>query len=98
MHEIRFVRRGVLAVAMALCATPVLGASERYRRKGAGPSPGNLVRAVQQALANRDFDPGPADGVLGPQTTRAITDFQASQGMATTGDIDEPLLSALGLR
>lgn len=42
-------------------------------------------RQVQTALAAQGFDPGPADGVFGPRTSRAIKAWQASNGYAATG-------------
>ncbi|WP_081972470.1 peptidoglycan-binding domain-containing protein [Leptolyngbya sp. KIOST-1] len=36
------------------------------------------TRQVQQELAKRDYDPGPIDGVAGPQTQRALRHFQQS--------------------
>ena len=42
-------------------------------------------RRIQSALAAQGFDPGPADGVFGPRTSRAIKAWQASNGYAATG-------------
>ena len=42
-------------------------------------------RRVQAALAAQGFGPGPADGVFGPRTRRAIQAWQASNGYAATG-------------
>ena len=42
-------------------------------------------RRVQSALAAQGFAPGPADGVFGPRTSRAIKAWQASNGYAATG-------------
>ena len=42
-------------------------------------------RRVQSALAAQGFDPGPADGMFGARTIRAIKAWQASNGYAATG-------------
>ena len=52
-------------------------------------------RRVQSALAAQGFDPGPADGVFGARTHRAIKAWQASNGYAATGALTEA--QAVGL-
>ena len=42
-------------------------------------------RRIQEGLASLGFDPGPADGVFGPRTRKAIAAWQASLGGASTG-------------
>ena len=55
------------------------------------------VRQVQQALHDKSFDPGPIDGVLGPQTKEAVRKFQDFYGIKATGEIDNQTLYALGV-
>ena len=55
------------------------------------------VKAVQEALKGNGFDPGTADGVIGPKTNQAIRDFQKSKNLQATGRIDERTASALGV-
>ena len=45
-------------------------------------------REVQQRLRNEGFDPGPADGLLGPRTRDAIRRWQESAGVPATGYLD----------
>ncbi|MFZ1413742.1 MAG: peptidoglycan-binding domain-containing protein [Defluviicoccus sp.] len=47
--------------------------------------PDPAVREVQHALTASGFDSGPADGLMGSQTRRAIRDFQLSRGEKATG-------------
>ena len=54
------------------------------------------VRQVQQALHDKSFDPGPIDGVLGPQTKEAVRKFQDFYGIKATGEIVNQTLYALG--
>lgn len=55
----------------------------------------DLVQTVQGLLLERGFNPGPADGVIGPMTRDAVRAFQQAIGMQPTGVIDEGLLNAL---
>ncbi|GIL02428.1 MAG: hemagglutinin [Alphaproteobacteria bacterium] len=54
-----------------------------------------LVRRAQQLLAERGFDPGPADGVMGRRTRDAIMDFQRNAGLPVDGEITADLIRAL---
>ena len=54
------------------------------------------IRQIQQALHERGFEPGPADGILGARTKRAVRDFQDRYGIKATGDLDNQTLYALG--
>jgi peptidoglycan hydrolase-like protein with peptidoglycan-binding domain len=51
-----------------------------------------LVRQIQARLIEHGFDPGPADGVDGPQTREAIRAFQVKMGIEATGEVDRGLL------
>lgn len=76
------------------------------RLGGAGPLRGTfppdengLTKAdrqtVQRALAQRGYDVGPADGVIGGQTRSAVSDFQRREGLPVTGIADRSVLTAL---
>jgi hypothetical protein len=56
---------------------------------------GEAVQTVQQALAKRGYNPGPANGLAGRQTEAAIRKFQADRGLKQTGAIDYEVLEAL---
>ena len=63
-----------------------------------GPgAPGARPVEVQRALARRGYYHGAIDGIVGPGTRSAIRSFQASHGLAVTGEINPPLVRALGL-
>lgn len=56
----------------------------------------DTVLAVQQALKDKGFDPGPLDGIFGPKTAKAIRAMQATiPGVGQTGVIDYGVLMAL---
>lgn len=58
---------------------------------------GETVRVVQIALAERGYDPGPANGRAGSRTQAAIRKFQADRNLEATGTIDYALLETLGI-
>jgi peptidoglycan hydrolase-like protein with peptidoglycan-binding domain len=62
---------------------------------GSALSENDLVALVQKLLADKGFDPGPADGLLGRQTMQAILDFQGEAGLPKTGQINPELVDAL---
>jgi hyperosmotically inducible protein len=53
------------------------------------------VRLMQQALKKEGYDPGPIDGVQGPQTTAAIQAFQKAENLTVTGRADAETLGKL---
>lgn len=56
------------------------------------------VVALQERLAELGFEPGPADGIPGPQTRQAIRRFQESQNMIADGFASPEVLSKLSLQ
>jgi hypothetical protein len=72
----------------------------------ASPQPGSpsaetrnptLVRSVQQALKDKGFDAGAADGAWGPSTEKALRDFQQARGLPESGSLDPQTLAMLGV-
>jgi peptidoglycan hydrolase-like protein with peptidoglycan-binding domain len=57
--------------------------------------PANTVTGIQQRLANLGYDPGPIDGILGPETRAALANFQLDYGLPRTGQPDEDTIKAL---
>ncbi|ETX00469.1 MAG: hypothetical protein ETSY2_39005 [Candidatus Entotheonella gemina] len=55
------------------------------------------VAKAQRVLSALGYDPGKADGVMGPRTRRAIAAYQHSNNLPPTSELDEPTLRALGL-
>lgn len=47
-------------------------------------------RRVQSALNGVGFNAGGADGIVGPQTRNAMSDYQAHMGYPVTGELSEP--------
>jgi putative peptidoglycan binding protein len=59
---------------------------------------GSLVAEVQGRLTNAGFYRGSIDGVMGPQTRRAIRAYERARGLRVDGIIDERLLATMDLR
>jgi peptidoglycan hydrolase-like protein with peptidoglycan-binding domain len=73
------------------------GMSQNEQRQAGGMST-DTVRKAQQALKDKGFDPGPVDGIMGPQTREAVKKFQDKQAdMKATGQLNQQTLSALGV-
>jgi peptidoglycan hydrolase-like protein with peptidoglycan-binding domain len=55
------------------------------------------VREVQQTLNNRGYRAGPFDGVMHPATQAAVKEFQKSENLEATGELNRQTLAALGV-
>ena len=52
-------------------------------------------RLIQRGLASLGFDPGPADGLFGLRTRKALKKWQSSRKMAATGHLDAEVAKVL---
>jgi len=59
------------------------------------PAADPLIEMVQTLLAERGYEPGPADGVPGRRTADAIRAYQKDAGLPETGVADEALRNNL---
>ncbi len=68
-----------------------MGAQERqkYSRE--------TVKEVQQALKEKGHDPGPIDGLMGPNTRQALRSFQKAENVKATGTLDQETGQKLGV-
>ncbi len=80
-------------------------APEEWRGSAAKKAPASaaltqeqLVQKAQAMLNERGFDVGTPDGLIGPQTRQAISEFQRSAGIPVTGKVDKNLLKALDIQ
>ena len=56
------------------------------------------IRQAQQALKDKGFDPGAADGVDGPKTRSATREFQKQQNLDPDGRLGPQTLDSLGVQ
>jgi peptidoglycan hydrolase-like protein with peptidoglycan-binding domain len=66
-------------------------------RQEAASAANTAVLAVQAALTELKYYDGPIDGLMGPQTRKAVTDFQKASHLDVSGNIDAALLDKLNL-
>ena len=59
--------------------------------------PDQVIVNVQRALQDRGYYGGSVSGALSPATRRAISAFQADEGLEVNGVVDGPTVYALGL-
>lgn len=84
------------ALSVGLLADRIAGGGELAR-----PPPNDEalriseVEAIQRALTDRGFDPGPVDGLWGPATRQALAAFEASTGRTADGYPDPDVIGAL---
>jgi peptidoglycan hydrolase-like protein with peptidoglycan-binding domain len=57
----------------------------------------NQIRSVQAALRRLGVYSGQVDGILGPDTRRAISDYQGRNRQPVTGQPDQTLNASLGI-
>jgi hyperosmotically inducible protein len=68
-------------------------------RSGVTPTrPQSQVMAMQQALKEKSFEPGPIDGVMGPRTAAALKEYQKAENLKMTGQMDRDTAARLGVK
>jgi osmotically-inducible protein OsmY len=73
--------------------------SGRRQEPRASSSPGSRdVMAMQQALKDKGFGPGPIDGTMGPRTVSALKEYQRSEHLTITGKMDDDTAAKLGVK
>ena len=58
-------------------------------------TPSASVKKLQQELGQLNYYEGPVDGIMGPQTTAAISDLQRQAGLPQTGTMNAATQKAL---
>jgi peptidoglycan hydrolase-like protein with peptidoglycan-binding domain len=58
----------------------------------------DTVRGVQQSLKDKGFDPGPVDGLNGPETRAALKKYQTQQNLGADGRMGPKTLDSLGVK
>jgi peptidoglycan hydrolase-like protein with peptidoglycan-binding domain len=55
------------------------------------------IKEAQEALQKAGHNPGPIDGIMGPQTQQALKAFQSKSGLKETGRLDDETAKKLGV-
>jgi LysM repeat protein len=88
--ETLYMRRfAVCGGAFVLCALA-------FSPSGLAASPS--IAALQVGLRAHGLNPGPVDGLRGPQTTSALVSFQKQRGLRAIGKLNPATRRALGVR
>lgn len=95
----RWNRSEFYAIAVGQLADQIAGGGKLIQ-----PPPENVPRlhrnqviALQEELNRKGFNAGTPDGILGPGTRRAISEFQDKQGMVADGFPGKEVLGLLGI-
>ncbi len=89
----RIIAISVLLIALA---APVwAGYDEDKPGRGASAHFGQRIASIQRDLASLRYGPGPADGIMGRKTRKAIRAFQAKKGLPITGELSKKLEVAI---
>jgi Putative peptidoglycan binding domain len=78
-------------ILIAILITATMGVFPAARAAGFNPA----TKQAQSKLATLGFNPGTADGILGPHTITAIKEFQKKSGLPETGILDSATLAKL---
>ncbi|MEM8935903.1 MAG: lytic murein transglycosylase [Pseudomonadota bacterium] len=96
---LKYNRSTAYALAVAMLSdkaggddAPITGAWPRDDR----PLALSERKALQQALADKGYKPGPADGIIGANTRKALRAWQRDQGLPADGYASAAVLEALG--
>ncbi len=96
----RWNRSEFYAIAVGQLADQIAGGGKLIQ-----PPPENVPRlhrdqviTLQEQLNRKGFDAGTPDGILGPGTRRAISEFQDQQGMVADGFPGREVLGLLGIK
>lgn len=95
-------RATIAAMGLDAAAFPTRSASIGSAAPARATVAGNtldrgVVRGIQQKLRQNGFYTGAVDGVWGPRTQAALSRFQRSRGIESTGELNPTTISALGL-
>jgi peptidoglycan hydrolase-like protein with peptidoglycan-binding domain len=71
-------------------------ASQEQSKSAASGVDQSTIRQAQEKLAGKGHEVQ-ADGKLGPKTQAAVKEFQQSEGLKTSGKLDQQTLAALGV-
>jgi len=92
----RWNRSEYYAIAVGRLADRIAGGAPLTRPADTGTEPvtRDAVRQLQEDLAALGYDAGEADGIFGPATSRALSEFQKNRSLIADGHLDEEAIAA----
>jgi peptidoglycan hydrolase-like protein with peptidoglycan-binding domain len=87
----RTVRAGIVSVFL------MIGMLSLGRNAAAAAFDHDDVSKVQQSLSDKGFYHGQVDGLMGPQTRRAISEYQKSENLPVTSRLDTETAGKFGV-
>ncbi len=78
---------GAAAASNPAQSAAILPATADGASAGPAADESARVQEIQRALKAAGFDPGPADGRMGPRTRTAVRDFQLAHGLHADGKV-----------
>ncbi|MFC1333181.1 MAG: His-Xaa-Ser repeat protein HxsA [gamma proteobacterium symbiont of Clathrolucina costata] len=58
----------------------------------------NIIMRMQLALQFEGYYSGPVDGIMGPETRKAVAKYKMAKGISGTGVMDAETLNSLGIK
>ncbi|HJT86358.1 MAG TPA: peptidoglycan-binding domain-containing protein [Bryobacteraceae bacterium] len=97
-----------LALAAGMTGFAALAQSPAYNDQSVAPQNNSvqqqgrnfstsMIRHAQRELKDQGYYRGRVDGIMGPETHRAIREYQRSENLAETGRLNRATASSLGL-
>lgn len=93
--EARALREATRRVAAARDA---IAALEKKPAPSAGSSGAATVKEAQDALRSAGLYNGKSDGIMGPATKKALSEYQQKNGLKVTGQLDPTTLGKMGIK
>jgi peptidoglycan hydrolase-like protein with peptidoglycan-binding domain len=81
--------------ATGVLTTPSQGSISKPVYKSSTGGGGGMVRDIQAGLQRLGYDPGAADGRMGPRTSAAIRKYQQDNGMTVDGQPSQAVLDSI---
>ncbi len=86
---------GVAGGATGVLTTPSQASVGKPVYKGSTGGGDATVRDIQAGLQRLGYNPGPADGRMGPKTAAAIRKYQQDNGMTVDGQPSQAVLDSI---
>ena len=86
---------GAAGAATGVLTTPSQVNLGKPAYHGGGSGGNATVRDIQAGLQRLGYNPGPADGRMGPKTSAAIRQYEQDNGMSVDGQPSQAVLNSI---